>query len=648
MVTGVAAVFVVLVAGVTVVTFYAARVTRERDYVAKAEEQARQESDRATRAEKDVSRELDRAVKAEGQYREERDIAIEAEKRADTDSATATAISDFLRNDMLKFPSPFSGTPANVFVKPNPNLTFRDALDRAATSIGTQFTSRPVVEAALRETIADSYISLGVYGEAQSQLERAIELRKRAQGPLHRDTLKPLKALLELGRHALFGPPQFEELLKEIVDIENHTLGKEDSETLKNTSALAGLYLRNEKFSEAETLLLQLIAARHRIAEVPDRTSVMYMIDLIEVYEKQGKSDQARRVREKLEAGFRELGERNEITQSGLASLFTFYLDNYPERPEAEALFSRIEALSSITAMPGLNGLYGMIGLVQVYQQLGKSDQANQLAATFEAKLRALSVKNGMPIGLINNYKLRTRRSLPELVDLVNAALPEPGKERIGDIQTIRGVAVAYYDQGKYLEAERLFTRTLEVSNRLLAQEDPDTLAVRLMLAGLYLLEGKLDMSEESFNELLVVNRRASGPEAKTTLLSMTLLDWARLHQQKYIEVEKESREVLLLLEKIQPDEWERFNCLSILGASVAGQKRFADAEPLLLSAYQGMMSKQSTVARPYPIRPKLQEEGGTRIVQLYEDWGKPEKAEEWREILRVAEEHALREPLRK
>src|SRR4029077_10773351 len=102
---------------------------------------------------------------------------------------------------------------------------------------------RPLVEAGLRESIADSYHSLGLYLEAQTQLERAIELRKKAQGPAHPETLKDLKALLELYGNAYFGLPKSEALLKEIVDIENQGLGKADPESLKNTDRLVGLYL---------------------------------------------------------------------------------------------------------------------------------------------------------------------------------------------------------------------------------------------------------------------------------------------------------------------------------------------------------------------------------------------------------------------
>jgi len=669
LVAGIAAVFVVLVAGVAAFAWQAAQATRERDHALKAEEQTRQHLERALRAEQAASLDRNRAVTAEEQTRGERDNAVAERQRADTETDTARALNDFLRENLLRIPMttniyfgttlgepirpPIIGAPMpNVFVKLNPNLTFREVLDRAAANIAGKFDSRPLVEAGLRESISDSYYSLGVYAEAQSQLERAVELRRRAQGRAHPDTLKALRALLQLNAQALFlTQPELEALLKKIVDIENQTLGKEDPEALKNTDSLAGLYLRDEKFPQAEALLLKLVAVRSRLPGKPDLTSVRSMILLIEAYEKQGKSEQARQLTEKLEAVFRVLGEKNDITQAGLRMLFTFYLDNFPKRPEVETLHNRTleSTLSGISSLSGTEALSAMISLVQEYQQMGKSEQADQLSVIVEARLRALGGNNPMMmIGVINSFKLKTHRSLPDLVDLVNTALPRPETESLRDIATIRQVARAYYDLGKYQEAENLYTRALVVSGRLLSKEDPDSLAVKLVLAGLYVLEGKHDLAEEGFKELLDINRRASGPEARTTLLTTTLLGWSRLHQQRYAEVEVDLREVLRSLEKTQPDEWERYNCQSILGASVAGQKRYADAEPLLLSAYDGMVTKESTVSRAYPLRPKLHEEGGERIVQLYQDWGKPDKAAEWREKLREAEARAAFEPPRK
>jgi hypothetical protein len=69
-----------------------------------------------------------------------------------------------------------------------------------------------------------------------------------------------------------------------------------------------------------------------------------------------------------------------------------------------------------------------------------------------------------------------------------------------------------------------------------------------------------------------------------------------------------------------------------MLGASLAGQRKYGDAEPLLLAGYQGLSNRESTI--PAPNRSAI-EQAGERIVQLYQDWAMPEKAAEWREKIR-------------
>ena len=78
-------------------------------------------------------------------------------------------------------------------------------------------------------------------------------------------------------------------------------------------------------------------------------------------------------------------------------------------------------------------------------------------------------------------------------------------------------------------------------------------------------------------------------------------------------------------------DSWERYWSQNLLGASLAGQSQYAEAEPLLVSGYQGMMQRQAAI----PLEDRLVlSQAGERIVQLYENWEKPEKAAEWRERL--------------
>ena len=48
--------------------------------------------------------------------------------------------------------------------------------------------------------------------------------------------------------------------------------------------------------------------------------------------------------------------------------------------------------------------------------------------------------------------------------------------------------------------------------------------------------------------------------------------------------------------EKFQPDVWTTFNTKSLLGGAQLGQKKYADAEPLLLAGYDGMKQREKTI----------------------------------------------------
>jgi hypothetical protein len=53
----------------------------------------------------------------------------------------------------------------------------------------------------------------------------------------------------------------------------------------------------------------------------------------------------------------------------------------------------------------------------------------------------------------------------------------------------------------------------------------------------------------------------------------------------------------------------------------------YVDAEPLLVSGYQGMVQREAAIP---PESRCVVMQAGERIVQFYRSWGKPEKAAEW------------------
>ena len=95
------------------------------------------------------------------------------------------------------------------------------------------------------------------------------------------------------------------------------------------------------------------------------------------------------------------------------------------------------------------------------------------------------------------------------------------------------------------------------------------------------------------------------------------------LKQAKYADAEPLLRECLVIREKELPDHWLRWNALSMLGEALSGQGKHAEAEPLLIEGYEKMLPPD-----PLSFRKR---EALDRIIALYEAWGKPDKAAEWR-----------------
>ena len=93
------------------------------------------------------------------------------------------------------------------------------------------------------------------------------------------------------------------------------------------------------------------------------------------------------------------------------------------------------------------------------------------------------------------------------------------------------------------------------------------------------------------------------------------------------METEAFARECLALREIVIPDVWLTSNARSLLGGSLLSQKKYAEAEPLLLSGCEGMKQREDWIPAADRVRFK---EGIELLVQLYENTGQQDKAMEW------------------
>jgi tetratricopeptide (TPR) repeat protein len=179
-----------------------------------------------------------------------------------------------------------------------------------------------------------------------------------------------------------------------------------------------------------------------------------------------------------------------------------------------------------------------------------------------------------------------------------------------------------------------LYKDVLSREMRVLGPKDPATLATGSNLAYIY-------ENHKRFAEALPLEIQARGaalqrygPEDPNSIVSGTMVGKDRVMLHQYNEAEPVLREVLAVEIKNKPDAWQRYNMESLLGGALLGQKKYEEAEPLLISGYEGMKQREDKFP---PVVKGWMIENGERIVELYKAWGKPQKAAEWREKLKAA-----------
>jgi serine/threonine protein kinase/tetratricopeptide (TPR) repeat protein len=514
--------------------------------------------------------------------------------RANREAEIARAVNDFLQNDLLATAG--AGRQARPGSKPDPDLKVRTAVDRAAARVQDRFATQPLVEASIRSTIGATYYELGLYAEAERQAARALELRRQGLGEEHVDTLKAMANLTEIyGMQGKFA--QAEPLTTKALEIQRRVLGEEHPETLVSMDNLGSIYRRQGKYAEAETLFTKTLDARRRISGDEDPQTLLTTGYLAELYERQGKYALAEQLAGKvLEVQQRILGEEHPETLLSMNRLAVMYFRESQYARAAE-IFSRVlDVQRRILGEEHPDTLTTMSNLSSMYANLGDYDRAAPLRIkSLEIQRRVLGENNPNTLTMVDN------------------------------------LGALYRAQGKYSEAELVFINNLEARRGLLGAEHPDVLSTMSNLAVTYFRQGNHPRAEPIALELLEIRRRVLGAQNPGTTEALVLVGLIQFDLQKYADAERAIREALNGYEKAGTDDWRPHRARALLGATLAGQRKYADAEPLLLSGHEGMSSRRATIQ--FENRSAL-DRSGSWIVQLYRDWGRPDKAAEWAEKL--------------
>jgi serine/threonine protein kinase/Tfp pilus assembly protein PilF len=533
-----------------------------------------------------------RAKRAELDQGRLRMIAESKEKKSEQ-------VAQFLE-DMLKSVGP------SVALGRDTSL-LRDILDNTAKQVSTELKEQPGVEAELSYTLGEVYFDLNEFAKAETMHRRALELRQRLLG---KDDPVLALSTSHLGRVCLARRKMIEaeELLRQALAVQLKTPGPEAADTLftlEELSVALNAQGGKDKKTEAETLLRQSLAAKRKLFGVDSVEVAAALEHLTEVFRLEGKLDEAER-------------DYREAVASGRKVLET-HLSLYPKGD------------------PGLAD--SIFGLARVLQARGNANEAEPLFREALAMRRSIYGDDHPDVASTIYYladSLLGQRKLLEAETLFREAI-EMQRKMYGNenqllARSMANLANVLSIQGRPTEAEPLFNEALAMRQKLLGNESSEVAWSLDNLGSFLYYQGRWHEAESPLREALAIRRKVYSNNNPLVLGTLDLLAMTLARQGKLIEAEPFAREGLAIREKNLPDDWETFNARSLLGDDLLEEKKYDEAEPLLLSGYEGLKQREDKI--PADARSPRLKESLLRLVQLYEDTSRPDQAAEWRKKL--------------
>jgi tetratricopeptide (TPR) repeat protein len=448
---------------------------------------------------------------------------------------------------------------------------------------------------ASQQDLAYAYQLAGQLDLAIPLFERTLEARKATLGAVHRLTLASQNNLAyayQLAGQLDLAIPLFERTL----EARKATLGADHLETLASQNNLAYAHQVDGKLDRAIPLFEQALAA-WKAKYGPDHVATLTpQNNLAYAYQVDGRLDLAIPLFE------RTLGARR--TKLG------------PDHPDT---------------------LASQNNLAYAYQVDGRLDLAIPLfertLEVREAKLPpdhadTLASQYNLAFAYAEQIGGERGRGIALLEKTLGAWRTKFGPDHADTLASQRNLAYAYRVNGRLDQAIWLLEQTLTAWRNKLGPDHPETLASQNNLAAAYQEWGEHPRAEQLFRD--IVSRQASKHRAGHPIVAcaMAMLGGNLLKQHNWHEAELFFRKCLPVHEEKSPGSWTTFHIRSELGGSLLGQKKYAEAEPLIVSGYEGMRFREAKI-RPHD--KSLLVEAGERVVQFYDAWGKPDKAAEWR-----------------
>jgi tetratricopeptide (TPR) repeat protein len=194
-------------------------------------------------------------------------------------------------------------------------------------------------------------------------------------------------------------------------------------------------------------------------------------------------------------------------------------------------------------------------------------------------------------------------------------------------------LAGALEDQGAFDEVERLYLEALRIFRAAFGDEHRDVGTALNNVAHFYRAQHRYEEAKQYFLEAIEIYRHTIGPDHVFVSIALENLVGMMEERGDLLAAAPYVRECLRIHDLVFPDGNVNTDCMrSVQGLLVAIEGDYVAAEPEAVGAYE------SLCAAVGPDDPRAQA-AGRRVIEVYERWGRPADAADYRRRVAVAGE---------
>jgi len=374
--------------------------------------------------------------------------------------------------------------------------------------------------------------------------------------------------------------------------------GDRSVDTARSLNNLAALLHQRGDAAEAVRLCRQGLDILREKKGPRDAETLTSISNLAYMLQEQGKHAEAEPLaREALASRRAALGDRHVDVAFSLNNLATLRFAQGDVAEAASLLREALDILQSVHGREHPNVLTAMNNLASLLKKQGSREEAERL----------------------EHEVLRMRRKLL-------------GDEHPDVAASLNNLAQSLASRGAYRDAAPLLQEAASIFRGSLGDDHPSLAVVLENLAVSLLQDGDYSKADPAFREALAIRQKQSPQPHVDWLDSLVGLGECLELAGEHIEAESLLRKCLAICQEKSPDDWRCFQAASVLGAVLTSRADYEEAEQLLLKGHAGLKDHP-----PAKLGPERTAAAARRLVRLYDAWGKPEKAAQWRSKLSTA-----------